>query len=120
MPREFTEEEIKIEPEPIPASVVQQEQPRQLNLADLRVGYVVGLDNNNGFVFEVLGSDAGLIELFGLQEYAENQIKRLYENKQIGGDRLVHEVGKAVALINQKLDKLITALSPNRPINKLG
>ena len=91
-----------------------------IKLEDLRVAYVVGLTPDNNFVFELFGQDPGLVELLGIHAHAINRIQRIYDDKQIQGDRLTHEVGKAVAILNQKLDQILQVIAPREPDNKLG
>jgi len=43
-------------------------------LPELAVGYVVGLQPDGSFVFEVLGSEPGLVQLMGLNQYASHRI----------------------------------------------
>ena len=92
-----------------------KKQPQETN-EDLQVGYAVELTSAGEFNFVVFGSDPGIVELMGLHKYAELRIQRLLEEKQITGDVLVHEVGKAVAALHQKIDKL---LEVNKATNKL-
>lgn len=79
-------------------------------LNDLKIGYVVGLSQEGNFVFDLFGTDKGLVELLGIHEHASFRVRRIYEDAQVSGDRLTHEVGKAVALVNQKLDALLQGL----------
>lgn len=98
--------------EEMPDSQAPQEEPQK----EPRVGYAVGITEDGQFDFAVFGSEPGLVELMGLHKYAEMRIQRLLNEKQMAGDILVHEVGKAVAALHQKLDKLMGA---GQPTNQL-
>lgn len=84
---------------------------------EAKVGYVVGINGEGMFDFQVFGSEPGLVELLGLHQYASLRIQKLLNEKQMSGDTLVHEVGKAVASLHQKLDALAGAAKGG---NKLG
>lgn len=111
------------EPNEVP---VQEETPEGeggIPLNELKIGYVVGLSQDGNFVFDLFGSDKGLVELLGIHQHATFRVKRIYEDAQVAGDRLTHEVGKAVALVNQKMDAILQGLrggdQQRRPDNKL-
>jgi len=95
------------------------EQEEQLNLNDLKIGYVVGLTEENNFVFQVFGKSQGLVELLGVHGHANKQIDAVYNNTQVMGDRLVHEVGRAVQVMSQKLDHLINTVAPPKADNEI-
>lgn len=92
---------------------------QQLNLNDLKIGYVVGLTEENNFVFQVFGQSQGLVELLGIHGHANRQIDAVYNNAQVMGDRLVHEVGRAVQVMGQKLDHLINTVAPPKADNEI-
>jgi hypothetical protein len=79
-------------------------QPTTISLNDLKIGYVVGITQEGQFLFEMLGENKGLVELLGIHQHAAHQVNRIYGEQQMSGDRLIHEVGRAVASIVQKLD----------------
>lgn len=93
------------------------EQP--LNLNELKIGYVVGLTEDNNFVFQVFGQNQGLVELLGIHGHANKQIDAAYNNAQVMGDRLVHEVGRAVQVMSQKIDYLINTVAPPKADNEI-
>lgn len=95
-------EEVSGEPEP------ERKEPK--------VGYAVGITDEGQFDFAVFGSEPGLVELMGLHKYAEMRIQKLLQEKQMSGDTLVHEVGKAVAALHQKIDKLMGAGGPSNTL----
>lgn len=72
----------------------------------LQIGYVVAMDKNGDFIFEIIGKNKGLVELMGIHQHATRYIEGLYNNNLMRGDRLTHEVGEAVRALNEKLDKL--------------
>jgi len=77
-----------------------------VSLEDLKIGYVVGLTQEDRFVFELFGVSKGLVELLGIHQHASRKVERVYDDQQMSGDRLLHEVGRAVAAIAQRLDGL--------------
>lgn len=86
---------------------------------ELKIGYVVGLTPEGRFVFELLGQERGLVELLGIHQHATKRVNRIYDDNQLGGDRLVHEVGKALGVINQKIEQLLSVVAPRKPDNSL-
>ena len=92
---------------------------QKLSLEDLKVGYIVGLTPNGDFVFELFGKEPGLVELLGIHQHAMHRVNRIYDEKQFSGDRLIHEVGKAISALNLKLDQLMSHVLPKNPDNKL-
>ena len=80
--------------------------PTSVSLEDLKIGYVVGLTAEDRFVFELFGQNKGLVELLGIHQHASRKVNRVYDDQQMSGDRLLHEVGRAVAAIAQRLDGL--------------
>ena len=83
---------------------------------ELKVGYAVGITDEGQFDFAIFGSEPGLVELMGLHKFAELRIQKLLQEKQMSGDTLVHEVGRAVAALHQKVDQL---MGTTQPSNKL-
>jgi hypothetical protein len=77
-----------------------------VSLEDLKIGYVVGLTQEDRFVFEMFGVSKGLVELLGIHQHASRKVDQVYNDQQMSGDRLLHEVGRAVAAIAQRLDGL--------------
>ena len=92
-----------VEPE-----VIEEKKERTLN--DLKIGYVVGLEENGDFLFELFGTDRRLVELLGLHKYASYRIDTIRNDKFLSGDALTHEVGKGVKALNEKLDTLLSLL----------
>jgi len=102
-----------------PIAAPGQPEQQQLSLNDLKMGYIVGLTPDGNFVFELLGQEKGLVELLGIHEHATKRVDRIYEDSQLSGDRLTHEVGKAIAIVNQKIDQLLQVIAPPKPDNKI-
>jgi hypothetical protein len=50
----------------------------------LRCGYFIGVRENGEFVFDVLGTSPGLIELLGLHTVVEERLQARMD-KQLGG-----------------------------------
>jgi len=98
----------------------QQPVQKQISLNDIRVGYIVGVTKDNLMVFELLGQDQGLMDILGLHQHAGRRINSIYEDLQVCGDRLTHEVGRSVQLLNNKMDELLAAIRvPQRVSNKI-
>lgn len=121
MPEEQTMTKVQAETEAqkaadIAAEVIADEiattanQPQdQLGLNDLDCGYVVGVKDGN-FVFELVGKDKkDLLKLLGIHKFAVLRVRQTFDQTQMTGDSLVHEVGKALQVINQKIDMLVQA-----------
>jgi len=104
---------------PVAQAAPAQEAPKEVRLEDTKIAYVVGMDAEGNFIFQVFGKEAGLLQLLGIHAHADRRIKAIYDDKQIAGDRLTHEVGKAVAAVNQKIDQLLQVIAPKQPDNKL-
>lgn len=103
----------QVEGEDVPEKEDTQQPP------ELKIGYVVGLTPEGRFVFELLGQERGLVELLGIHQHATKRVNRIYDDNQLGGDRLVHEVGKALGVINQKIEQLLNVVAPRKPDNSL-
>lgn len=73
-------------------------------LQDLKIGYVVGLTEEGRFVFDLFGKNKGLVELLGIHQHAKRKVDQVYNDQNMSGDRLLHEIGRAVASIAQRLD----------------
>lgn len=78
---------------------------KTIDLTNLVAGYVVGVNKEGDLFFESIGK-ANLLNLSGLNHFATTKVNQLWGQKLMTGDRLTHEVGKAVALVNAKLDQL--------------
>lgn len=94
-----------------------QEKEKTYSNEDFKVGYAVGMTPEGEFVFQVFGKDTGLVELLGIHRYGGMRVKQIFESKQMTGDALVHEVGKAVRALNLRIDQLIG--SQTKPNNEL-
>lgn len=106
-PEEVVEEKV----EEVATDVVEDPvQEQQLSLNDLVSGYVVGLTEDGNFIFEPIGKKKELLPLLGLNGYASRRLANLLDKSQMSGDTLVHEVGKALNLLNQKVDAIGNAL----------
>ena len=84
----------------------------------LVAGYLVGLNDQGNFVFELVSKDQSLLELLGIQKYAENRIQQVLDNKMNTGDKLTLELGKIIAQLVQEIGKLTTQLK--KPDNKIA
>ena len=87
--------------------------PTDIN-KDLKVGYVIGLRQDNSLVFDVLGTSPGLMELLGLYKHASTRINNIYEEKQRTGDsltielaKMIHSLSNAVVDLSSKVDRLL-------------
>jgi len=91
------------------------EEEEKKNVDDLKVAYIVGVTKDDKLVFDILGEDRGITQLLGLHAYAGTRIKLLLDESQLTGDRLTHEVGKAVALLAQKMDLVLQQMGGGGP-----
>jgi hypothetical protein len=104
-------------PQAVPAAA--PDAKKEVKLEDTKIAYVVGMDQEGNFIFQIFGKEAGLLQLLGIHAHADRQIQAIYDDKQMTGDRLTHEVGKAVGLINQKIDQMLAVIAPKKPDNAL-
>ena len=100
-----------------PSTEAQEEEPKNLTLSDLRMGYIVGVTEEGNFVFDIVGKSQGLLELLGLQKFAESKVKSVLDANQNQGDKLLFEVGKTVTVLAQEVSKLVSMLK--KPDNNL-
>tara|TARA_B000000460_G_C21166057_1_gene243286 strand:- start:54 stop:446 length:393 start_codon:yes stop_codon:yes gene_type:complete len=77
-----------------------------VTLDDLKTAYIVGITEEDNFVFQLFGTEKGVVPLLGIHKHATHCVDNIYNHKQMSGDRLTHEIGKAVADIAKKLDDL--------------
>lgn len=54
-----------------------QTEPQTIDLTNVKAGYLVMVDQDRKLKFLPLGTDAGIIELLGLHEYARHHIENL-------------------------------------------
>ena len=88
------------------ATTASPETKGQLGLGDLDTGYVVGVKDGN-YVFEIVGKKKDLNLLLGVNRFANAKVDQTFDNLQVSGDALVNELGKALQVMNQKLDMLV-------------
>lgn len=91
-----------------PMSEQQNQTPDPVDLPeskepDLAYGYVVGVNKEGGFVFNLLGDDKGIVQLLGLNKFAEKQIETLADSSLNQGLPLVLN---ALGQIYQKIEEL--------------
>lgn len=96
-----------------------QPQQRQMSLEDMKCGYIVAMTEEGNFVFDLFGKQKGLVEVLGLHKHATSRVDTLYNQAQMSGDALVNEVGKAMAMLNQKMDQILQVIAPKKPDNNL-
>ena len=103
------------ETNPVAAEVITSattEAPDNSQELSLRCGFVVGLDQDDRFVFNMMGEPApGVLELLGLLGYAENHIQKLVNDALGVGDKLTINIAQsAVQAIMTKLNAIETRL----------
>jgi hypothetical protein len=86
--------------------------PPEETLAPIAFGYSVGVDTNGQFVFQLLGEDKGIVQLLGLNKFAETQLNSLMDANLRQGDTLLLE---AISQVYKKLDQL-QQLLPNSTV----
>jgi hypothetical protein len=91
-------------------TVKQQEQHQEQEQKELALGYVVGLDKEDKFVFQLLGEKdrkPGVLELLGLHGYATNHVQRMIDEALgVGDAKTLSVVASAVEVLSDKLDEL--------------
>ena len=115
MTEEVKAEEVKVEETVAAEDVVED----SVKLNELKIGYVVGLTKEDNFIFYVFGEDQGLVGLLGINAHADRQIRKIYNNSQVEGDRLVLEVAKLMNTMNEKLSQILSAVGPTKPDNAI-
>ena len=87
---------------------------------NLKVGYVVGVGEDDEIVFEVIGSQPGLIEVMGCHAFAEHKISLMRDLLQDCGTPLMkkglNSIGKLQTTIIELLTGLYTALNKPLPV----
>lgn len=107
--------------QPVTEEVVDQEgqQPQQVNVDEMQIAYLVGLQPDGNFFFQVFGKSQGLVELLGLHTHATQRLQVIQQQKMGTGDALVVELAKGLQAMDQKLDALLKNLVPKTPDNSL-
>lgn len=91
------EEESQVAQPPAPkqpeTEIPQQEEIKEL--PEVSCGYVVGIKPNGEFVFEVVGTEPGLVQLLGLHEYAKHRLTVAKDiNQQYGVPLLSQQIAQ--------------------------
>lgn len=105
-----SEEETKVAEEPKNEEV-------RLKLEDLKSGYIVGLTKEGELVFELFGSDKGLVDILGLHQYAGVRVSVVTDLNQGLVGTMVKDLMKAVGALTQQVARLTE--TQKRPSNKL-
>jgi hypothetical protein len=99
--------------------VTEDPRAQQINIDDTVVSYVVGLQADGNFFWQVYGQRPGLAELIGIHDHATTCVNREKAKKTGSGDALTAAVVREVQALNQKLDLLMNKLVPKKPDNVL-
>lgn len=62
-----------------------QSEQKSLSSEDLSCGFIVGVRDNGDLVFEVLGKQAGLVQLLGLLSFAQYKVELIRDMSQSTG-----------------------------------
>jgi hypothetical protein len=107
-----------------PSPTGQTAQPATNINTDLKVGYIIALKQDNSLLFDVLGTNPGLMELLGLHKHANDRIEKIYSEKQQTGDfltlelaKMIHTLSGTVVELTSKVDRLLA--EKNIPSNSL-
>ena len=73
----------------------------QLDLSEFRSGFVVGVKNNGDLVFDVIGENPGMVELFGLVDFASYNLNQL---------RTMHDGGTPIERLTQLSQAMVAML----------
>ena len=103
--------EVKAAVDTVAEATSAKEDPtsNSINLEDLKTGYVTGVTKEGQLVFQLFGARVGLIEVLGVHEFASRRVAQAYDQQQMTGDRLVNEIGRAVAALTQRFDGVFGA-----------
>ncbi|MCW4026335.1 MAG: hypothetical protein NWE76_02475 [Candidatus Bathyarchaeota archaeon] len=96
--------------EELQTSVEAGEEQQVVPLEEMKVAILAGILPDGKFLFQTHGTQQGLIEYIGVHAYIGMRIQSLADEVVFRGDRITHEVGKAVGLLNKKVDDLIASL----------
>jgi hypothetical protein len=78
-----------------------EQMPPQPTPPPLKSGYVIGIGENDQFVFEILGSEPSVVDLLGLHKLAGDRIEA----------RVDFQLGGETATILAKLDSIINLMT---------
>lgn len=82
---------------------------------ELEHGYVVGLDKDGKFVFQLLGKKSGLVELLGIHQYANRQVDRLVDSQMNNNSAFVSNlVEQCYRDLKQTLSKIQDSLGTSK------
>lgn len=101
------------------AEEVENPESNAIDINNMQVAYVVGLQPDGNFFFQVFGQRQGLVELMGLHQHVTRRIQVLQDQKSGTGDMLTVEALKQLQVISQKLDALLNVVAPKSPDNNL-
>jgi len=73
-----------------------------LQLEGIKCGYVVALKDNGDLIFELIGTNQGVIETLGLHEYATTKINRPFKEMEL------EKINQSIRLIGDILSKMLT------------
>lgn len=94
-------------------------EPQTIDVNEMQIAYLVGLQPDGNFFFQVFGKNQGLVELMGLHQHVTRRVQMLQDQKSGAGDMLTVESLKQLQLVNQKLDALLNVVAPQPPENSL-
>lgn len=90
-----------------------------VDVNEMQIAYLVGLQPDGNFFFQVFGQKQGLVELMGLHQHVTHRLTMLQDQKVGAGDMLTVESLKQLQVLNQKLDALLNVVAPKPPENDL-
>jgi len=82
------EQPLETKPGEQDAVAPKQEAPKKEE-SPVAVGYRVGVRENGEFIFEIIGSRPGLVEVLGVHEFAQRKVSLLYDRAQVEGQAAV-------------------------------
>lgn len=92
---------------------------QQLDINNTVAAYVVGLKKDGNFFFQTFGEKQGVLEVSGLQKYAERRIGDLVDKREGRNTAVTMEVGRMVAELTQRVNHLLNKVDPPKPDNEL-
>jgi len=82
----------------------------------LKMGYMVGVDQSDEFFFQIFGTNRTMVNLLGIHQHATSTIEQQCRRIR-GEDKIQEEILKAILLLNQRLEQVVQGFQ--RPKNKL-
>ncbi len=84
---------------------------------DLKIGYLVGVNQKDEHVWEVFGTETTLTNLVGVHDFAEFKVDESKSTQLMTEKRILFQVAEALTLLNRQVEMLNKQLAKSS--NKL-